>query len=185
MGKLIFITGGARSGKSSYAEKLAERIEGDILYVATSIPFDDEMKDRVKKHRERRPQNWATLETYKNFDVKLPEKLEGKAGVLFDCVTNMVSNLMLEKVQDDEVISPDKADKVQGYIESEVNKLMKVIHESSAVFIMVTNEVGMSLVPEYALGRLFRDAAGIINQRIAEKADEVYLCVSGIPVKIK
>jgi len=185
MGKLIFITGGARSGKSSYAERLAEDIKGNILYIATAIPFDDEMKLRIKKHIERRPKNWTTLEAYKNFNIKLPELLEDKSGVLLDCITNMVSNLILEKCDDEMNIKILEAQDIQKYVEEEKEKLMKVVEKEEIPFIMVTNEVGMSLVPEYPLGRVFRDIAGTVNQMIAAKADEVYFCVSGIKIKIK
>lgn len=180
MGKLILVTGGARSGKSSYAEDMASQLKGDILYVATSIPCDDEMKLRIKKHIGRRPSNWETLEAYKDFDIKLPPMLHKKSGVLLDCITNLVSNLILENYEDGE----DNKN-MENYITGEIMKLISISKKSSVPFIMVTNEVGMSLVPEYPLGRLFRDIAGSINQIIAGEADEVYLCVSGIPVKIK
>ncbi|AAK79351.1 adenosylcobinamide kinase/adenosylcobinamide-phosphate guanylyltransferase [Clostridium acetobutylicum] len=185
MGKLIFITGGARSGKSSYAEKLAISLGGDILYIATSKPFDEEMKERVKKHRERRPKNWGTLEAYKDFDSKLLIETKGKSGVLLDCITNMVTNLIFEKLPSEENITTRDAEKVQKYVEDEIEKLIRVIENIDMPFIIVTNEVGMSLVPEYPLGRLFRDIAGFVNQMLAKKADEVYLCISGIPMKIK
>ncbi|URZ01052.1 bifunctional adenosylcobinamide kinase/adenosylcobinamide-phosphate guanylyltransferase [Clostridium felsineum] len=185
MEKLILVTGGARSGKSSYAEKLALNVGGDILYVATSTPFDAEMKERVKKHRQRRPSNWSTLEGYKNFDLKLLDEAREKNGVLLDCITNMVSNLIFEKLKDENNINTKDADKVQKYVEEEIKKLIKTIEKLKVPVILVTNEVGMSLVPEYPLGRLFRDVAGFVNQILAKKADEVYFCVSGIPMKIK
>jgi len=188
VGKLVFVTGGARSGKSSYAESLINEIDGgteDILYIATAVPFDEEMKARVRNHRERRPGSWKTLEAYKNFDVKLPELLGDRSGVLLDCITNMVSNLILEKYTGEKEIKEFEFLSILEYVKEEIEKLMKVVEKVSIPFVMVTNEVGMSLVPEYPLGRLFRDIAGIVNQIIAKKADEVYLCVSGIEVKIK
>lgn len=185
MGKIILVTGGARSGKSSYAEKKAKELEGDILYIATAIPFDEEMKLRVKKHREGRPSTWSTLEAYKDFDSKLKAALEGKAGVLLDCITNLVSNLILEKCKNVEEIKTDETVEIENYVKGEIEKLIKSIREAAVPFIIVTNEVGMALVPEYPLGRLFRDLAGIVNQILAKEAEEVYFCVSGIPMKIK
>ncbi|APM38114.1 bifunctional adenosylcobinamide kinase/adenosylcobinamide-phosphate guanylyltransferase [Clostridium kluyveri] len=185
MGKLILITGGARSGKSSYAEKLAKELKGDILYVATSIPFDEEMKLRIKKHVERRPESWETLEAYKDFHSKLIPMLNGKSGVLLDCITNLVSNLLLEKCEDTEKTTTARALEIEKYIKAEVSEIINISKEASMPFIMVTNEVGMALVPEYPLGRIFRDLAGSVNQMIAKEAEEVYFCISGIPLKIK
>lgn len=185
MGKLILITGGARSGKSSYAEQLAKKLDEDILYIATSIPFDEEMKLRVEKHKEQRPFNWATLEEYKNFDKVLENKLKGKKGILLDCITNMVTNLLLEKCKCEDNITKDEILQVELYVQTELDKLIKIIQNSNGTFFIVTNEVGMGLVPEYPLSRLFRDVAGKANQTLAEAAEEVYFCVSGIHMKIK
>lgn len=159
MGKLILVTGGARSGKSSYAEKLAKEIKGDILYVATSIPFDDEMKFKVKKHIEKRPSNWDTLEAYKDLHSKLIPMLSGKSGVLLDCITNLVSNLLLEKCGDIEKMKASQIVEIEKYIKGEIKEFINISKHTSIPFIVVTNEVGMALVPEYKLGRIFRDLA--------------------------
>lgn len=185
MGKLILVTGGARSGKSSYAERLAKEIRGDILYVATSIPFDDEMKFKVKKHIEQRPSNWDTLEAYKDFHSKLIPMLPGKSGVILDCITNLVSNLLLEKCGDIEKIKASQIVEIEEYIKGEIKEFINISKNTSIPFIVVTNEVGMALVPEYKLGRIFRELAGIVNQIIAKEAEKVYFCISGIPVRIK
>lgn len=185
MGKLIVVTGGAKSGKSSYAEKLAKEIKGDILYVATAVPFDDEMKIKVKKHIEQRPPNWYTLEAYKDFNSKLLPMLSGKSVVLLDCVTNLVSNLLLEKCSDIEKIKDSEILEIEQYVKKEIREFIDISKSSSILFIAVTNEVGMSLVPEYKLGRIFRELAGSINQIIAGEAEKVYFCISGIPVRIK
>ncbi|WP_368488656.1 bifunctional adenosylcobinamide kinase/adenosylcobinamide-phosphate guanylyltransferase [Clostridium sp. BJN0013] len=185
MGKLILVTGGAKSGKSSYAEKLAKEIKGDILYVATSIPFDDEMKFKVKRHMEQRPSNWSTLEAYKDFHSKLIPMLSGKSGVILDCITNLVSNLLLEKCGDIEKIKASQIVEIEEYIKEEIKEFINISKNISIPFIVVTNEVGMALVPEYKLGRIFRELAGSINQIIAKEAEEVYFCISGIPVRIK
>lgn len=185
MGKLILVTGGARSGKSSYAESLLKDFEEDILYVATSIPFDEEMKLRVQKHKEQRPASWVTFEGYRNFDETLTDVLRGKKGMLLDCITNMVTNLMLEKCEDEDNITKEEIIKTEEYVQKEIDKLINVVQNSPQTFIAVTNEVGMGLVPEYPLGRLFRDMAGRANQTLAKEAEEVYFCVSGIAMRIK
>lgn len=185
MGKLVLVTGGARSGKSSFAEEMAGKFGDNVLYIATSIPFDDEMRDRIQKHRERRPSCWETLEAYRDMDVKLTDRLGGKDAVLLDCVTIMVTNLMFEKKMDWDNVNPDEINEIEGFTGLEIEKLISVIRNDKVPFVIVTNEVGMGVVPEYPSGRAFRDIAGRVNQRLAREADEVYLCVSGIPVKIK
>lgn len=185
MGRLVLITGGARSGKSSFAEDMARAWGENILYIATSIPFDDEMKLRVKKHRERRPVQWETLEAYREMHTCLEGRLNKKDGVLLDCVTIMVSNLMLDDITDLDKIDGEKAEFIEKKITVEIEKLLNAIERSPIPFILVTNETGMGIVPEYPCGRLFRDIAGRINQMLAKASDEVYFCVSGIPIKIK
>jgi adenosylcobinamide kinase / adenosylcobinamide-phosphate guanylyltransferase len=185
MGKLILVTGGARSGKSTYAEQMASEMGSNVLYIATSIPFDDEMKQRIKKHREQRPSEWETLEAYMEMDRELADKLADRQAVLLDCITIMVTNLMMERCNDWDNLGPAVVSDMERYTVQEVQKLLETAQKANIPFILVTNEVGMGVVPEYASGRLFRDIAGRVNQIIAREADEVYLCVSGIPVKIK
>ncbi|HHW31982.1 MAG TPA: bifunctional adenosylcobinamide kinase/adenosylcobinamide-phosphate guanylyltransferase [Clostridiaceae bacterium] len=185
MGKLILITGGARSGKSSLGEKLAKEAGQEVLYIATAIPFDEEMESRIKKHRETRPANWETVEAYKDLDMALCDKINNKDAVLLDCITVMVSNLMLEKAMDWENISVAEIDEAEARVMVEVNKLMNIAKKSETLFILVTNELGMGIVPTSKLGRAFRDIGGRVNQLLAKEADEVYFCVSGIPMKIK
>lgn len=185
MQKIILITGGARSGKSSYAEELAKMYGNDVLYVATSIPFDEEMKQRVKKHREQRPSNWETIETYKDMDNSLSGRLTQKSAVLLDCITVMVTNLMFEICSDFDEITTKQAVCFEEYVMAEMKKLIDLAKKADVPFILVTNEIGMGIVPENASTRLFRDVAGRTNQMLAKSADEVYLCLSGIPVKIK
>ena len=185
MGKLILITGGARSGKSSFAEETAQKCGRNVLYIATSIPFDDEMKERVKRHREQRPAGWETLEAYRDMDICLEGRLAGRDAVLLDCITVMVTNIMLEKEIDWDTASIDTINAVEAGVDIEIKKLLGIIGKADTTFIAVTNELGSGLVPPYALGRAMRDIAGRANQMLAKAADEVYLCVSGIPVKIK
>ncbi len=183
--EIILITGGARSGKSTYAERLAKEYGSEILYVATAIPFDDEMKLRIKKHREQRPANWETLEAYKDLDMLLENKCKNKKAVLLDCITVMITNIMFEICQDFNQIQHDDITIVEETVNLQMDRLVAVAAGSKTPFILVTNEIGMGIVPENKSARLFRDIQGRVNQKLASAAKEVYLCVSGIPVKIK
>ncbi len=186
MGKAILVTGGARSGKSSFAEKLAADLKGEILYIATAVAFDDEMKDRIKKHQEARPEEWDTYEGYKDLDKVVTEKGSMYKGILLDCITVMITNLLMDSDSVDfENISTLELDELEKYVKTQFQQLMKTISNTEAVVIMVTNELGSSIVPENKLARFFRDAAGRINQYVASCCDEVYLTVCGIPMKIK
>lgn len=183
---ITLITGGARSGKSTFAENLALKSGKDVLYVATSIPFDDEMKDRVKKHKERRPSSWATFEGYKNLSKTIDFSSTNFQFILLDCVTIMVTNLMYEFGGFNiEALNGDELDKVEKKIMKEISDLIDVAKKTPKTFILVTNEIGFGVVPENKQARIFRDIAGRVNQYIASQADEVQLIVCGIPVKIK
>ena len=185
MGRFILVTGGARSGKSSFAAEMAGKFGSDIVYIATSIPLDKEMEFRIRKHREQRPAEWETIEAYRDLDKRLGNSLRGKSAVILDCVTIMVTNLMMDIRQDWENAGICDIVTTEELIKDEVFKLIDVIKKGDIPFIIVTNELGMGVVPEYALPRIFRDISGRMNQLLAANADEVYLCVSGIPVKIK
>lgn len=180
MSKLVVLTGGARSGKSSYAESLIKEEGENILYVATAIAFDSGMQDRIKKHRLQRPEKWQTLECYRNFSQLEKRNYD---GVLLDCMTIMVSNLMLDEDVDYDSCSHDVIDKIETKIQKQVEDMLEYFREQNLY--IVTNEIGMGVVPPYRMGNIFRDIAGRINQKIAKRADEVYLLVSGLPVKIK
>lgn len=181
---LIMVTGGARSGKSQFAESLAVKYAGySVLYIATSIPFDDEMKERVSRHRERRPKEWETAEVYKGISDII--RSTDKKAVLLDCLTVMVSNLLLEIDMTWEEKDIEDVVRAEEKVTGEVDGLIKASKEKDKDVIVVTNEVGMGLVPEYKLGRIFRDISGRMNKKIAENADYVYFMVSGIPLEIK
>ena len=181
---IIYVTGGARSGKSRFAEKLAEESK-DKLYIATAILFDDEMKARAEKHKQDRGNSWKTFEGYRDLD-KVIIKNRCKDSILLDCITTMVTNIMFEDGEKNwESIKTEEIEKLEKRVTAEIEKLLEEGKKFKGNLIIVSNEVGMGLVPEYPLGRHFRDIAGRVNQIIAEKADEVYFLVSGIPMKIK
>ena len=185
MSKIILVTGGARSGKSTFAEEKAKEFGEKVLYVATSKPIDDEMIQRIAKHRAQRPAQWETFEEYKNLDIALVDIIQNKSAVLLDCITIMITNLMLDEGYDWDNLTRDKVEEIEDSVGHQIERLISLSKMSEVPFILVTNEVGMGVVPPSAMGRDFRDIAGRMNQILAKVADEVYFCVSGIPMKIK
>ena len=175
---MIFITGGARSGKSALAEKIAcER--GPVTYIATARGDDEEMKARIAEHRRRRPGSWKTIES----PVDLPESVErslaaSEAVVLVDCLTVYLSNVLLSQ-------GIASAEHMRRAADHETDRIVDICRRGNGRVIVVSNEVGMGVVPGNTLARTFRDVAGRANQKLAAAADEVYLCVSGIPLKVK
>ncbi|WP_142414646.1 bifunctional adenosylcobinamide kinase/adenosylcobinamide-phosphate guanylyltransferase [Hathewaya massiliensis] len=182
MSKITLVTGGSRSGKSTFAENILKDYD-EVLYIATAIVTDKEMEDRIKRHREERNNLWETHEGYKNLDLAL-EKYN-KKYVLLDCVTVMTTNFLFEKEIDFDNFSKEDMDNMVNYIKEEFRKLIEKARELNIELVMVTNEVGWGIVPEYRLSRIFRDIAGFINQYIAKLADEVYLVSCGLPLKLK
>ena len=179
MGKMILVTGGARSGKSSFAERLALKIGGGrAAYIATAQIFDDEMKFRVELHRSRRGENWQTFEAPFDADEKILAAGKNFRAILFDCVTIYVSNFLCAADTDDEKFLYDE---LRGLI----RKLINAAKISDSVTIFVSNEVGAGIVPENKLARRFRDLAGLANQMLAAEADKVFLTVAGLAVDIK
>lgn len=186
MGKVVLITGGARSGKSSYAESLCKKSENEVVYIATAEILDQEMSDRVRKHREQRPKNWRTVECWNFISPSLPQILEHSKTILLDCLTMLVSNLMfLEPVLDYEHADMERINEREVLILQEIDRVLEMVKTSTSTLIVVTNELGMGIVPENRLSRIYRDIVGRINQRVAGSADDVYFLVSGIPVPIK
>lgn len=186
MGKIIYITGGARSGKSSFAEKLIKERYNSKIYLATAIPFDDEMKDRIEKHKKQRGRDWKTIENYKNLSGILKNHIERYDVILLDCITNMVTNLMImENEYDWDKISMKEVDAVREKIIDEINSLIEFIKENDIDMVAVSNEMGLGLVPATPLGRHFRDIGGKINQIMGEASEEAYLVVSGLNIKLK
>jgi adenosylcobinamide kinase/adenosylcobinamide-phosphate guanylyltransferase len=175
MAKITFILGGARSGKSAFAEGVAKKYN-DVVYIATAEAKDDEMRERIRIHRARRPFNWKTVESPYHVD-RVVSDFNGKADlVLIDCITFYITNMLL---------STANSKQRQMQILDEIDKLRRVCRESRSDIIIVSNEVGLSIVPDNALSREFRDIAGCANQILAGEADEVYFMVAGIAQRIK
>ena len=193
---LIFVTGGAKSGKSKFAEEMLLKLNNGKqknIYLATSLVFDEEMKKKVHLHKKRRKDEWLTVEAYKNFENELSNFFENndkiKNNMLVDCLTNMITNIIFENQNIDwdnfeKKLYIQTLEKLNKDVEHSVIELLNVADQFENA-IIVSNELGMGLVPSYPLGRYFREIAGKMNQIVAEKADEVYLVVSGIPMKIK
>jgi len=176
--KIILITGGQRSGKSAKAEELALQLSEHPVYMATAHIWDEEFRERVRRHQERRGPQWTNIEeerTLSRHDVS------GRV-VLVDCVTLWLTNFL--------GLTPDPSPKGEGSIDvdrilSEAKREFDAFTQYEATFIFVTNEIGWGGVSENALQRRFADLQGWMNQYIASKADEVFLMVSGLPLQIK
>lgn len=185
MGRMIFVTGGARSGKSRFAEELLSGID-DVLYVASAIPFDGEMEKRIKIHKERRNPCWKTLEGYRSLAENISRYTATCSSLIFECVTIMVTNFMLENRDLDwDNIPIDEVDLIEQKVMSEIDELIESAKNFRGMAVIVSNETGMGIIPASPLSRHFSDIAGRANQKLAALADEVYFTVSGIPVKIK
>jgi len=172
MGKITFILGGTRSGKSSYAQQLAQEKKAKCAFIATCRPQDNEMRARIRKHQKARPKHWQTFESYEDISLLL-KKIGAKFDIiLIDCLTLLISNFMLDGHKEHQ-------------IKKKIDNMTSVLNKIKAHSIIVSNEVGLGIVPENKLAREFRDIAGRANQNISKKADDVYFLVSGIPWKIK
>lgn len=183
MGRLILLTGGARSGKSRMAEEIARGGNCPVTYIATASPSDEEMEDRIRRHRAQRPAEWPTVETYRDMDRVLDGAEKGI--ILLDCVTLMITNLMMDMDLDWENPSLDSIDDAEKAIRAEFGKLLRGVSCYEGDVLVVTNEIGMGMVPAYPMGRAFRDIAGRINQQLAMAADTVIFMVSGLPLYVK
>jgi adenosylcobinamide kinase/adenosylcobinamide-phosphate guanylyltransferase len=182
--ELILILGGARSGKSQYAEALAARLGGRVLYVATAEALDDEMRARVAAHRARRPLAWTTLEAPLQVGAALQAcpAAKGANVILLDCLTLLVSNVILGGGP---LTSEPDADTAWAGVRAEVDALLAAQRQLGAHLLVVSNEVGLGVVPAYSLGRTYRDCLGWANQVMARVADRVILMVAGLPLDVK
>jgi adenosylcobinamide kinase / adenosylcobinamide-phosphate guanylyltransferase len=167
-GRLVFLIGGARSGKSRHAEQLIADHPPTWRYIATAEAFDDEMRERIDLHRARRDQRWTTVDAPLDLAVAVEATKDGEP-LLVDCLTLWLSNTML-------------ADRD---VTVECEALAETLAKPRGPWFVVSNEVGQGIVPDNALARRFRDAAGRLNQLVAARADEVFLMVAGLPMKVK
>ncbi|RNB80843.1 bifunctional adenosylcobinamide kinase/adenosylcobinamide-phosphate guanylyltransferase [Brevibacillus panacihumi] len=181
---VVMVTGGARSGKSTFAERYAAHLGKRGVYVATSPVFDEELSERVAMHQARREISsfpWETIEEPYDLTGKLeelaqrPDVLAGETVLLVDCLILWLSNWLVRDEQQHDL----------AFLLQKVSELRQVISSFPGTLLLVTNEVGYGIVPEYALGRIFRDAAGMMNQRVAEASEQVFLVTAGIPQEIK
>jgi adenosylcobinamide kinase/adenosylcobinamide-phosphate guanylyltransferase len=168
-GRIVFVVGGAKSGKSSFVLTKAETFAGRKAFIATAESLDDEMKERIRRHRDQRGEDWETFEEPKEMASVLKE-INGYGAAVIDCLTLWLSNLLHSHVD----------------LDREIDSFLSALREGEhPPFFIVSNEVGMGIVPDNALSRRFRDLAGRLNQEVAAIADEVYLVTAGIPLRIK
>ncbi|GGE33856.1 bifunctional adenosylcobinamide kinase/adenosylcobinamide-phosphate guanylyltransferase [Streptococcus himalayensis] len=194
MGKLILVTGGARSGKSRFTE---EQIwdKDKVCYIATGVSKhkDEEWQERVRLHQERRPKSWATHEQYAQIGKWLSQ--QAYDYYLLDCATMLTTNVLFDAIaqhfpeklqmEDDQFLSKEQQALVTQKIEEEWTAILQAVQEKDMTLYVVTNEIGLGIVPETKLGRYFRDVLGTINQRLAKEASEVYLVICGLSQRLK
>jgi adenosylcobinamide kinase/adenosylcobinamide-phosphate guanylyltransferase len=179
MGEIWFVTGGARSGKSRYAERLARESALDVVYIATMEPRDDELRQRVERHRADRPAAWQTIEAPLDPAAAL-RSVDGDACALLDCLSLWVANRLMA-LGDQSPAEPTQKEvgELESSLQQEVDMLIDAAEARVAPTVIVTNEVGSGVVPEYALGRIYRDLLGLTNQRVAARATRAWLMASG------
>ena len=174
---MTFILGGARSGKSRFAQELAAKLGKKVLFVATGEALDEEMNARIEVHKRSRPSTWKTLETPTDVAKAMRGKIGDAEVVIIDCLTLLISNLMGTEDID--------AETLEKKVTAELKELVAFMRTTEAHFIIVSNEVGLGLVSPYPAGRVYRDALGMANQMLARHADEVYFMVAGIAIALK
>ena len=181
--KTILLIGGARSGKSHFAQEMALKSGKRVLFVATAVPGDDEMQRRIEEHQRARPKDWNTLEITTHIGREIIQRIGEAEVVIVDCITLLVSNILGQYTDPaGEIIDESLLEKE---VTGEIDGLVECINHTEASFIIVTNEVGEGLVPANKMSRLYRDLLGRANQLLVQRADEVYLMVAGLPVMVK
>jgi len=172
--ELVLIMGGARSGKSSFAQRLAKTVGSKVLFLATAQAGDDEMAERIARHKASRPATWQTVEEPLELASVLQRETNSTDVVIIDCLTLWLNNLLLKDGGSSET-----------EVLEQVDKLLDVYQKGTASYIVVSGEVGLGLVPPYHLGRTYRDLLGWMNQKLARRADNVFLMLAGIPLELK
>ncbi len=180
------VTGGARSGKSAYAENLARESGLAVGYIATAAATDADMRARIERHQADRPREWATFERYRDFDKLERDARFAACGVfILDCLTTLITNHMMDSGLDFDACGLEAVDGLEAAVMAQVDALLDLMDGSGKKLIVVTNEVGMGVVPAFRLGNLFRDIAGRQNAHVARRAGEVWCMVSGLPLRLK
>jgi adenosylcobinamide kinase / adenosylcobinamide-phosphate guanylyltransferase len=197
MGRIYFLIGGARSGKSEYSENLASSLSEKVAYLATAEIIDEEMQKRIELHKKRRPAGWQTFEfkesavSIDDFDLILKSVILALTEVvLIDCITNLLFRIIYKhRVEDLEIIDNVFEKKIEGevqeFFEHFLSQLISERDKHNLNIIIVSNEVGLGLVPPYPFGRVFRDLLGLVNKKIASVSDEVYFFVAGLKMQMK
>ncbi|HEX7560591.1 MAG TPA: bifunctional adenosylcobinamide kinase/adenosylcobinamide-phosphate guanylyltransferase [Candidatus Humimicrobiaceae bacterium] len=197
MGRIYFLLGGARSGKSDYSENLASSLSEKVAYVATAEIIDEEMKKRIELHRSRRPAGWQTFE-FKESNISIDDFnpvletiiSQQNEVILIDCITNLLFRIVYKhRVEDLEIIDNVFEKKIEEealeFFEQFLSGLTAASDKHNLNIILVSNEVGLGLVPPYPFGRIFRDLLGLVNKKIASVSDEVYFFVAGLKMQMK
>ncbi len=183
MKKIILLLGGARSGKSYLAQKMASDMTTKVLFVATATAGDEDMRRRISKHQQDRPASWHTLEAVTGIGPQIAKSLGDREVVVVDCITLLVNNLFSQFPEEQFESVPD--DVLLQLVTTEIHSLIACMDQSDASFIVVSNEVGLGLVPANRMGRIYRDCLGRANQMLAQAANEVYFLAAGIPLCLK
>ena len=180
---IILCSGGARSGKSEFAEQLALSLKGQKAYVATGQAFDDEMKDRIKKHQMRRGKEWITFEIPLHLHKNWEQIKNVSDVILIDCLTMFTSNHVFAH---GDINTQEDSNRIESIILEELRLLLQEINNSNdKTVIFVTNEIGLGIVPENKLARYFRDITGRVNREVASAANKMYLTISGVTIELK
>ena len=185
--RLVLILGGARSGKSTFAERLAATSGRSVVYIATATASDDEMRDRIARHQASRPAHWLTIEEPLDIAGAVLRASEKADVLLLDCITLWLGNFMGNMKTDDDVESIAFQNAFTQAALVDIERLLAIVAKlpEGKTLLVVSNEVGLGIVPAYALGRVYRDTLGIVNQRLAWSANRVYMLVAGLAIDIK
>jgi adenosylcobinamide kinase/adenosylcobinamide-phosphate guanylyltransferase len=183
MKKVMLLLGGARSGKSHFAQEYARRNGEKVLFVATAIAGDDDMRLRIEKHKQERPSDWRTLEVVTDVGMQIEKNAGDAKLIVIDCITMLVNSIFSQ--YDEKQFNTISDSVLEKEVTAEIEQLQKCLQKMDVSFLIVSNEVGLGLVPDNRMGRLYRDILGRANQMLAQKADEVFLLVAGISLKVK
>ena len=185
MGEITFILGGARSGKSSFAINLAKEKSDKVAYIATASPTDEEIIERIRIHKSSRPNSWLTVEKSENIAAAINDLPDTINLVIIDCLTYLTFNILNRWHWDGSITDTKNTVQAELKVMKEADHLISSINKSRANFILISNEVGLGLVPPYPLGRVFRDVMGRFHQMITANSSEVYMLIAGIPMRLK